>query len=35
MTCIPFHTLFEYPFLTTNGAWILRSEREITMIVGR
>jgi Flp pilus assembly protein TadG len=35
MTCIPFHTIFEYPFLTTNGAWILRSEREITMLVGR
>lgn len=35
MTCMPFRTLFAYPFLTTDGAWILRSEREITMIVGR
>ena len=35
MTCLPFRTLFAYPFLTTDGAWILRSEREITMIVGR
>lgn len=33
--CLPFRTLFAYPFLTTDGAWILRSEREITMIVGR
>lgn len=35
ITCVPFQTLFAYPFLTTNGVWILRSEREISMIVGR
>lgn len=35
MTCVPFRTLFAYPFLTTDGAWILRSEREISVIVGR
>jgi Flp pilus assembly protein TadG len=35
MTCLPFHTLFSYPFLGTDGVWILRSEREMTMIVGR
>lgn len=34
-TCMPFHTLFHYPFLTDDGVWILRSERQMTMIVGR
>lgn len=35
MTCLPFRTIFAYPFLTTDDGWILRSEREITVIVGR
>lgn len=35
MTCLPFKTLFSYPFFTTDGAWLLSSEREITVIVGR
>lgn len=35
LVCMPFRTLFAYPFLTTDGAWILRSEREMTVIVGR
>ncbi|HSL97066.1 MAG TPA: TadE family protein [Candidatus Deferrimicrobiaceae bacterium] len=35
MTCVPFRTLFAYPFLTTDGTWVLRSEREISIIVGR
>lgn len=35
MSCFPFHTLFAYPFLTTNGAWVLKSERQITILVGR
>lgn len=35
ITCVPFRTLFAYPLLTTDGFWILRSEREITVIVGR
>ena len=33
--CMPFQTIFQYPFLTTDGAWTLRSDREITVIVGR
>lgn len=35
MTCLPFKTLFSYPFLTTDGAWLLSSEREMTVIIGR
>jgi Flp pilus assembly protein TadG len=35
MTCMPFRTLFAYPFVTVDGSWILRSEREIKSIVGR
>ena len=35
MSCFPFQTLFAYPFLTTDGAWVLTSEREMTIIVGR
>jgi Flp pilus assembly protein TadG len=35
MTCLPFRTLFQYPFLSVDGGWILRSEREMTLIVGR
>lgn len=35
MACLPFRTLFSYPFITTEGVWVLRSEREITVIVGR
>jgi Flp pilus assembly protein TadG len=33
--CVPFRTLFQYPFITTNGVWVLQSEREMTVIVGR
>lgn len=33
--CLTFQTLFAYPFLTTNGGWMLRSEREMTLLVGR
>ena len=33
--CQTFQTLFAYPFLTTNGGWVIRSEREITILVGR
>jgi len=35
VTCMPFRTLFGYPFVTVDGSWILRSEREIKTIVGR
>lgn len=35
MSCFPFRTLFAYPFLTTDGAWVLKAERQITILVGR
>lgn len=35
LACVPFRTLFAYPFVTTNGNWILRSDRNYTVIVGR
>jgi len=35
LSCAPFRTLFAYPFLTTNGAWILSSDRTYNLIVGR
>lgn len=35
LACVPFRTLFSYPFITTEGVWVLRSEREMTVIVGR
>jgi Flp pilus assembly protein TadG len=34
-TCLPFRTLFAYPFLATDGAFILRTERTMSVIVGR
>lgn len=33
--CLTFQTLFAYPFLTTDGGWVISSEREITILVGR
>ena len=35
LACLPFRTLFAYPFLTTNGAWIVRTDRTYTILVGR
>jgi Flp pilus assembly protein TadG len=35
LACLPFRTLFSYPFLTTNGAWIVRSDRNYSILVGR
>ena len=35
IACIPFRTLLPYPLLTTEEGWVLRAEREITVIVGR
>jgi Flp pilus assembly protein TadG len=35
LACLPFRTLFSYPFLTTNGAWVVRSDRNYTILVGR
>jgi Flp pilus assembly protein TadG len=34
-TCLPFHTLFAYPFLTSEGNIVLRTERKMTILVGR
>jgi Flp pilus assembly protein TadG len=34
-TCMPFHTLFAYPWFTQNGDWILRIERTYKVLVGR
>lgn len=34
-SCIGFQTLFPYPYLTTNGQWILTSDRTYSTIVGR
>jgi Flp pilus assembly protein TadG len=33
--CIPFHTLFPYPFLTTDGAFLLRTQRTMSVLMGR
>lgn len=33
--CMPFHTMFQYPFLGDGGLFTLSSEREMTLIVGR
>jgi len=35
LACLPFRTLFSYPFLTNNGAWVVRSDRNYTILVGR
>jgi len=35
LACLPFRTLFSYPFITTNGAWVVRSDRNYTILVGR
>ena len=35
LACLPFRTLFAYPFLTSNGAWVVRSDRSYTILVGR
>jgi len=33
--CIPFHTIFPYPFLTTNNAFLLRTQGTMSVLVGR
>jgi Flp pilus assembly protein TadG len=35
VACLPFKTLFSYPFLTNNGTWTVRSDRNYTILVGR
>jgi Flp pilus assembly protein TadG len=33
--CLPFRTLFAYPFFTSNGVWHLSVDRTFSVIVGR
>jgi Flp pilus assembly protein TadG len=33
--CVPFHTLFSYPFFTQGGNWIIRVDRTFRVLVGR
>jgi Flp pilus assembly protein TadG len=33
--CVPFHTLFAYPYFTQGGNWIIRVERTFKVLVGR
>lgn len=33
--CVPFHTLFSYPFFTQNGNWIIRTTATYKVLVGR
>lgn len=33
--CVPFHTLFSYPFFTQAGNWIVRTTATYKILVGR
>ena len=33
--CISFRTLFSYPLITNNGAWVIQSDRTYKVLVGR
>lgn len=33
--CVPFHTLFPYPFFTQSGNWIIRVDSTFNVLVGR
>jgi Flp pilus assembly protein TadG len=33
--CLPFRTLFSYPFISNNGAWIMTSDRTVKTLLGR
>lgn len=33
--CVPFHTLFSYPFFTQGGDWIVRTSATYKVLVGR
>jgi len=35
VTCLPFRTLFAYPLLTNNGVWVIQSDRNYKILVGR
>jgi Flp pilus assembly protein TadG len=34
-TCAPFHTLFNYPFITQNGTWVLRATATYEVLQNR
>lgn len=34
-TCVPFHTLFNYPFITQGGAWVLSSTATFEVLQNR
>lgn len=33
--CVPFRTFISYPIITTNGTWIVRTDRTMSTLVGR
>lgn len=33
--CVPFHTLFPYPYFTQGGNWIISVSRTFNVLVGR
>lgn len=35
ISCLPFRTLFAYPLLTNNGVWVIKSDRNYKILVGR
>jgi Flp pilus assembly protein TadG len=35
VSCLPFRTLFAYPLLTQNGAWVIQADRSYKILVGR
>jgi Flp pilus assembly protein TadG len=35
MACLPFRTLFAYPLITQNGAWVIKTDRSYSILVGR
>ena len=35
IACLPFRTLFAYPLLTQNGAWVIQADRTYKILVGR
>jgi Flp pilus assembly protein TadG len=35
ISCLPFRTLFAYPLLTNNGVWVISSDRNYKILVGR
>ncbi len=33
--CVPFNTLFPYPYFTQGGAWVIRVSQSYNVLVGR